>query len=298
MAEAGSKPGLVYKALGGFFFVFSEGETYRCVLKGTLKKREEVLVGERVVFCPTGPAEGVITALEPRARRLLRPPVANVDKALVVFAVRTPPPNLTLLNRILVQAEAAGVVPVVCLNKIDLASSSQEVEELLAPYVLAGYPVHAVSSKQGINIEAVRSELKGAITVVAGQSGVGKSSMINAVQPGLALTTGEVSTRTHRGRHTTRRVELLALAGGGWVADTPGFNVLDLPDVEPDELVYLFPELGAAAAACRFPGCRHEQEPGCAVREAVKAGQAAESRYASYLEMARELREWRRKKKW
>ncbi|MDK2784213.1 MAG: ribosome biosis GTPase / thiamine phosphate phosphatase [Bacillota bacterium] len=293
-----SKSGLVFRAIGGFFFVAAGEDRYRCVLKGTLKKKEEVLVGDRVVFTPTAPGEGVITALEPRRRRLVRPPVANVDKALIVFAVKVPPPSFAMLDRMLVQAEAAGVEAVVCLNKIDLAADQREIAGLLEPYRRAGYVTYAVSSKTRANIDLLRSELAGVITVLAGQSGVGKSSLLNALEPGLSLATGEVSERTLRGRHTTRRVELLPLTGGGWVADTPGFSALELPDVAPEELVYLFPELAVLAPKCRYPSCRHELEPGCAVRAAADAGEVATSRLASYYEMVRELRERRRKNEW
>jgi ribosome biogenesis GTPase len=293
-----SKRGIVVRAVGGFFFVACQDTTYRCVIKGTLKKRQEVLVGDRVVLRPTAPGEGLVVALEPRTLRLVRPPVANVEKALVVFAARTPAPSFSLLDRILVQVEAAGIRPAMCLNKVDLAAGPDEVEQLLWPYRLAGYATYAVSSKTGLNIDTVARELAGAVTVLAGQSGVGKSSLINAVAPGLKLATGQVSERTARGRHTTRRVELLPLPQGGWVADTPGFSSLELPAVEVDELVYLFPELGAYAPACRFPGCRHEEEPDCAVRAAAAVGKVAPSRLASYREMAQELRERRRKNRW
>ncbi|MDK2882016.1 MAG: ribosome biosis GTPase / thiamine phosphate phosphatase [Bacillota bacterium] len=298
MELVAGKSGLVFRAVGGFFFVAEGEERYRCVLKGTLKKKEEILVGDRVVFTPTAPSEGIITGLEPRSRRLIRPPVANIDKALIVFAVKIPPPSLTMLDRMLVQAEAAGVEAIVCLNKIDLATGPEEISALLEPYRRAGYATYAVSSKTRANLDLLRSELTGVITVMAGQSGVGKSSLLNALEPGLSLATGEVSERTLRGRHTTRRVELLPLTGGGWVADTPGFSALDLPDVPPEELVYLFPELAELAPKCRFPGCRHELEPGCAVRAAAEAGELAQSRLASYYDMLRELRERRRKNKW
>ncbi|HHY92218.1 MAG TPA: ribosome small subunit-dependent GTPase A [Firmicutes bacterium] len=286
------------RAVGGFFFVATGAESYRCVLKGTLKKRQEVLVGDQVVFQPTAPGEGLIVGVAPRTVRLVRPPVANVDKALVVFAVESPPPSLPLVDRILVQVEAAGVRPVVCLNKVDLSSDPQQAAELLEPYRLAGYATYAVSSRAGLNLEELAGELAGAVSVLAGPSGVGKSSLINALVPGLNLATGAVSERTWRGRHTTRQVELLPLPQGGWVADTPGFSSLELPAVEPEELIGLFPELAAAAPLCRFPGCRHETEPGCAVRAAVAAGKVASGRWSSYREMVRELRERRRKNRW
>lgn len=289
------KQGLVTRALGGFFFVAANGETYRCTVKGTLKKREEILVGERVAFTTTEPTDGVIDQVLPRQSRLLRPPVANTNKLVVIFSVDLPPPNYMLIDRILVQAEAARLEIVVCLNKVDLLERPGQDEELLVPYQLAGYRVYSVSTKTMTNVASIKGEFCDCITVLAGQSGVGKSSLLNALEPGLKLATGKVSPRTQRGRHTTRQVELLPLAVGGWVADTPGFSTLSLPDVEPEELVYLFPELGAIALNCRFADCRHETEPDCAVRAAVAAGQVMPVRFESYLTMAGELRQLRRK---
>ncbi|MGI6128830.1 MAG: ribosome small subunit-dependent GTPase A [bacterium] len=295
MPAAGRKEGLVIRALGGFFFIFSEGETYRCVARGTLKKREEILVGDRVVFTIEGPQTGVVEHLKLRSNQLVRPPIANVDMVIVVLAVDKPAPNYMLVDRILVQAEAVGLKIIICLNKCDLLKRTKQSEEMLLPYRLAGYRTYTVSSKTKNNVDTVKAQLYGFVSVLAGQSGVGKSSLLNVLEPGLNLATGEVSQRTWRGRHTTRQVELLPLDRGGWVADTPGFSTLVLPEVEADDLVYLFPELGAAAPNCRFPGCRHENEPDCAVRIAVASGLASEKRYESYLTMARELRESRRK---
>ncbi len=292
---AARKEGLVVRALGGFFFVAAEGTTYRCIVRGTLKKKEEILVGERVVFSGEGLTQGVIEDVLPRHSRLLRPPIANADKAVVVLAANEPPPNYLLVDRILVQGEAAGLEIILCLNKSDLLEDPSQAKEILTPYRLAGYRTYSVSCKTMDNVDAVKKELNDCITVLAGQSGVGKSSLLNAIEPGLNLATGKVSQRTGRGRHTTRQVELLALAQGGWVADTPGFSTLGVPEVELEELVYLFPEMGAVAPQCRFPDCQHEVEPDCAVRAAVDAGQVMPVRYESYLVMARELRELRRK---
>ena len=289
------RQGLVTRALGGFFFVASAGKTYRCTAKGVLKQRAEIIVGDRVTFIETEPMRGVIDDVLPRRTRLLRPPVANATKAVVIFAINKPPPNYMLIDRILVQAEAAGLNIIICLNKIDLIERTGQDQELLIPYRSAGYRTYSVSSKTRANLEPLRDEFKDCISVLAGQSGVGKSSLLNALEPGLELATGKISSRTLRGRHTTRRVELLSLATGGLVADTPGFSTLSLPDVEPEELVYLFPELGAIAPYCRFADCRHETEPHCAILAAVGAGEVAASRFQSYLSMAAELRELRRK---
>ncbi|HKM39350.1 MAG TPA: ribosome small subunit-dependent GTPase A [bacterium] len=290
-----AKEGIVTRALGGFFFVVADQETYRCTVRGALKREQEILVGERVQFNKTGPQSGIIFQVLPRYSQLMRPPVANASKAIAMFAVNRPPPNLFLIDRILVQAEAAGVTIVVCLNKNDLIQRPGEDQELLAPYRRAGYSVYSVSSKTGANIECLQQEFRDCITVLAGQSGVGKSSVLNALEPGLKLATGKISVRSRRGRHTTRQVELLPLSIGGWVIDTPGFSTVDLPNVEPEELVYLFPELGAIAPNCRFADCRHKTEPGCAIRAAVTAGKIIPARFESYLAMVRELRELRRK---
>ena len=289
------KEGIVIRSVGGFLFVYADGRTYRCVTRGTLKKKHDILVGDHVTFTIQEPETGVVESLKPRLSQLVRPSIANVNQVIVTLAVDRPAPNYILTDRILVQAEAVGLKIIICLNKSDLLVEEKQANEILAPYCTAGYQTYVVSSKTGCNIDKVKQQLHKAITVLAGQSGVGKSSLLNAFEPGLDLAIGEVSERTSRGRHTTREVELLPLPDNSWVADTPGFSTLGLPEVGPEDLIYFFPEFKTAASNCRYPGCRHVREPDCAVRVLVESGQASPQRYESYLTMAEELREARRK---
>lgn len=280
--------GTVLKAYGGFFYVHSEGKLWECRPRGRFKKdKQTILAGDQVVMTATGTDSGVVEQVLPRRNELLRPPIANVDQVLVVFASKNPDPNFSLLDRMLVMAQGAGVKPIICFGKWDL--HTPEVEQEMGIYQTAGYQVVPASSQTGEGIDVIRQLLTNKISVFAGPSGVGKSTLLNALQPGLNLKTGEISEKIKRGKHTTRHVELLPLQQGGWVADTPGFSTLNLPALETAELVEFFPELKDAGANCRFNGCLHHQEPGCAVRDAVNTGSLPQRRYTQYLEFLSEL---------
>jgi ribosome biogenesis GTPase len=289
--------GLVVKAYGGYFFVYHEGTIRQCTIRGRLKTRGRVVVGDRVVLRALSGGRGVIEEVRPRRSELRRPPIANANRVLVVIAFRDPAPSLNLLDRILVHCEAAGISAVICVNKADLADSGELQSPWLRVYLDAGYPTYITSAVTGLGVSELRESLLGRVTVLAGPSGAGKSSLVNAVQPGLALRTGEISRKLKRGRHITRHVELLPLDGGGWVADTPGFSALSLDGITREELAGLFPELRRQARPCRFTDCLHYQEPDCGVRQAVAAGAVARSRYAHYLGFLREImvREEKRK---
>lgn len=288
--------GVVIKAYGGFCYVqVEDGSILECVLRGRLRSQGQVLVGDRVTLKPTGTKTGVVEEVKPRRNCLQRPPVANVDRAVVVFAWRDPRPNPLLLDRILIQVHAAGVVPLVCFNKADLGG--EEAEKLIRIYREAGYHLLATSAKEGTGLNSLREVLQAGVSVLAGPSGVGKSTLLNALVPGLALKTGEVSARIGRGRHTTRHVELLPLPGGGWVADTPGFSSLFLPVLVREELSYFYPEFQQFAPGCQFAGCLHYKEPGCAVKKAVYEDLAiAPLRYENYLKLLAEVIEQEKKK--
>lgn len=289
------REGIVIKAYGGFYYVQSEAQVCECVLRGRLRlKQQQVLVGDRVEFKITGRKSGVIENILPRRTVLVRPPVANVDQAVVVFAMREPHPSPLLLDRILIQAQAAGVVPVICFNKADLGG--QEAAELIPLYRKAGYQVLVTSAKDGTGLSRLREVFRTGVSVLAGPSGVGKSSLLNALEPGLSLKTREVSAKIGRGRHTTRHVELLSLAGGGLVADTPGFSSIYLPPLERSELAYFFPEFGKFMPDCQFPGCLHHKEPGCAVKKAVEELKISPLRYNNYLEFLQEVIEQEKRK--
>ncbi|CCO07175.1 ribosome small subunit-dependent GTPase A [Desulforamulus hydrothermalis] len=282
--------GVLIRAYGGFYYVQKGAEIWQCTLRGKfrLAKGAAALVGDRVRVTPVRGNTGRIDEVLPRKTELFRPPVANIDQAVIVFAVQDPEPNLALLDRFLVLAEHAGVAPVVCLNKADLLSGRRD-HEWLRLYRKIGYPTVITSTQNNEGIDDLRQLLAGKTSVLAGPSGVGKSSLLNAVQPGLQLKTGEISYKLRRGKHTTRHVELLPLTNGGFVADTPGFSSLDLPDMEREELGYCFPEFAACAAECKFKGCLHCHEPHCAVKTAVAQGLINQTRYQHYLMFLEEV---------
>jgi len=286
--------GVVLKATAGFYYVQLDDGLWECSLRGKFRlDKTEVLVGDRVSIIPRHGRVGVIDKVYPRNNALLRPPVANVDLAVIIFAVREPDLTMVLLDRLLVQADYARVEPVICLNKTDLSDGSHR--ETLDIYSRAGYTVLETSTYNGMGVGELRSLLKGKISVLAGPSGVGKSSLLNAVQPGFSLKTGEVGKKIKRGRHTTRHVELLSLEDGGLVADTPGFSQIFLPDIKREELSLFFPEIERFMGQCRFSGCLHASEPDCAVKEAVGKNIISPARYGNYLQFLDEIIKQERK---
>ncbi len=287
--------GIIVKGYSGFYYVQAGEQLWECSLRGRFRLHtQDFLPGDRVIISPLKGTKGVIEEVMPRANSLARPPVANVEQVIVVFAAVSPQPDLNLLDRILIQAEAAGVNPVVCLNKADLALSP-EIPALVETYQRVGYGVMMVSAKSGRGVGELRQALKGKTSVFAGPSGVGKSSLLNAVHPGLQLRTGEVSAKLRRGRHTTRHVELIPLEGSGLVADTPGFSALDLPPMQRQELTRFFPEILELAPQCKFSTCLHRLEPQCAVKAAVERGMIDNRRYENYLTFLTEVIEQERR---
>ena len=236
---------------------------------------------------------GNITALLPRKNELIRPAVANIDQALVVFAVTRPSPHFNLLDRFLVMMERQDIPVVLCFNKEDIAEDEQ-VEKLRSVYEGCGYPCVFTSALEERNIEKIKELLKGKTTVIAGPSGVGKSSLINILNPDAKMETGDISSKIERGKHTTRHSELFTIAQDSYIMDTPGFSSLYVNDFEKEELKYYFPEFDPYEGTCRFLGCDHVHEPDCAVKAAVEAGEIHEIRYKDYLEMYEELKSKRR----
>ncbi|MGB9859551.1 MAG: ribosome small subunit-dependent GTPase A [Moorellaceae bacterium] len=282
------REGVLIKCVGGFYYVASEGIVYECRLRGRFRRQEEEIVpGDRVGFQELAPGQGVIEALLPRKNRLERPTVANVDQVIIVFALSEPPPDLELLDRLLVLSLANGTEAVICWNKADIAR--EEFWDLPGVYERLGYRVLVTSARTGQGVELLRAILRDRISTFAGPSGVGKSSLLNAVEPGLNLKTGEVSSKKGRGRHTTRQVELLCLKEGGMVADTPGFSRLYLPEIRREELATYFLEMAPYEGHCRFHSCLHRAEPGCAVRLAVEEGKIPQHRYEHYLKFLAEV---------
>lgn len=283
------RDGVVIKGVGGFYEVcMQDGERLVCVPRGKLKRSGTIVPGDKVKVADAGHGRGTIEELLSRTTRLSRPSVANVDQVVIVASSRDPEPDLLLTDRILVLCEFEELGAVVCLNKADLASF-ETIQSFLRPYEKAGYPVLATVATQGLGVEELKALLAGKISVLAGPSGAGKSRLLNAVKPGAGLVTGEVSAKGRSGRHTTKHVELLVLESGGLVADSPGFSRLDVDPVSKSRLRSLFPEFREPAKSCRYNGCFHRHEPGCAVKECVENNRITRSRYSHYIEFLNEI---------
>lgn len=286
--------GKIVKGIAGFYYVHVVGfGIYECRARGIFRKEnKKPLVGDNVEIeiLDDKDMEGNLVKILPRKNELIRPAVANVDQALVVFAAAKPDPHFNLLDRFLVMMEAKGIRTVLCFNKEDIAGESR-ITELKEIYENCGCRVIFTSALKKQNIEEVKDVLQGSTTVVAGPSGVGKSSLINLLQSGVKMETGEISRKIERGRHTTRHSELITLNEDSYIMDTPGFSSLYVNDFEKEELKYYFPEFTPYNDQCRFHGCDHVHEPGCAVKEAVDQGKIHEIRYRDYLEMYQEQQE-------
>jgi len=286
--------GVVVKVYGGFYYIRAGNAVWECVLRGRFRiGQQRVLVGDNVEFTIQNERSGIIENVFPRRTTLLRPRVVNVEQAVIVLAPRDPYPNPLLLDRFLIQAKDAGVRAYINFNKIDLGT--EEIQELAATYLKIGYSVLLTSAKEKTGLDELRKILSNGITVLAGPSGVGKSSLLNAVSPGLMLKIGSISGKAGTGRHTTRHVELLSLPEGGFVADTPGFSKLGLPEVDRVELAGLFPEFEPYIYTCQFTGCLHMQEPGCAIKKALEEGGISSLRYNNYLRLLNEVVERERR---
>lgn len=278
------REGTIVKGYSGFYYVACEGVLYECSLRGkNRKKKMKFLPGDKVLFSVAGAKNGAIETVLPRKNELLRPPVANLDQLVILAALYNPVPDLQLIDRLTVFAVWNGIHPVICFNKCDLVSKEEQ-QRLLNIYQPTGFSVFLCSTVTGEGIAEVKAALQGKFSVLAGNSGVGKSSLMNAVSNQWQLATGEISEKLKRGRHTTRHVELFQLDADTLLADTPGFSSLQLPeDIKREELCRLFPELLSRLGDCRFATCLHKSEPACAVKEALRRGEIAQSRYDNYL---------------
>jgi ribosome biogenesis GTPase len=277
--------------MSSFYNVLVDGKVLSCRPRGRFKiESQEVLAGDKVSVRLLADGTGYIESIGDRKNSLLRPPVANIDRALMVFTYHDPPLNLTLVDRVVVHALEKGVTPVLVLNKVDLCTDA-EVSSVRQIYSGARVEFHAVSAKCGTSLDSLSQSIASQITVLVGQSGVGKSRLMNALVPGAGRKIGEVSDRLRRGKHTTRHVELVTLPSGGFLVDTPGFSLLEPVQVGLWELSSFFPELHAIEGSCRFTDCLHTTEPDCAVKARVEDGTINRARYDSYVLMLKELQE-------
>jgi ribosome biogenesis GTPase len=303
MSDAQFETGLIIRAQSGFFFVLPAGagetEPVTCQLRGRLKqgRREGDLaaVGDQVTFTRLADGSGSIEEILPRKSEIVRLDprpqgeyrqilLANPDQAVFVFACANPEPRLRMLDRFLVIAEKQAIPAIIVANKVDVVGMDAA-QEKFGFYPELGYKVIYTSAKENIGVDELRQTLQGKLSALAGPSGVGKSSLMNAIQPGLAIAVGEVSTFNDKGKHTTNFRQLHALIGGGWVADAPGWKSLALWDTEPEEIDAYFPELARLVEDCQFSDCSHIHEPGCAVLAGIKTGSVRQARYDSYLRL-------------
>lgn len=291
--------GTIIKSSGGLYTVLSDGKTYDCKARGIFRhKKEPPLVGDKCTFSADEKLGFVIESITPRKNSLIRPPVANIDKLIISFAPRSPVPSTLYIDKLTCVAKHNGIEPVIVITKADLdREAAQKLEE---EYTLSGFRVFITSSMQSDGVDALYDficQSKNEIIAFAGASGVGKSSILNALFPKLELETGNISEKIERGKHTTRSVSLFELSqlidgASGFIADTPGFSMLDLINFNffsIEDLPLTFPEIENIIGKCRWRDCTHTKEDGCAFLSAVERGEIAESRKESYLEIRREL---------
>ena len=292
--------GVLLKGYGGFYYVYAEDQIWECSLRGRFRvQNQDFLPGDLVKILPEEESKATIESVVPRRNSLSRPAIANVDQAILVFAMTSPKPDLNLLDRLLIQVTDADIEPILVFTKLDkfreaVITNGSEEHAITDVYRKIGYTVFEVSNETGQGIESLRARLTDKISVLAGPSGAGKSSLFNALSPGKKLKTGEISLKSRRGRHTTRHVELMVCAGG-LVADTPGFSSLFMPSMKRAELAACFPEFAARRRQCRFSSCLHDKEPNCAIKEALENREISAVRYEHYLLFLQEVIEAERR---
>ena len=289
--------GKIIKGIAGFYYIYAEdGNIYECKAKGIFRKDNfKPLVGDNVEITVLNEEEkeGSVTSILPRRNSLIRPAVANVDQAFLIFAMENPKPNFLLLDRFLIMMEQQKIPVVICFNKKDVGEK-EEMEKLYEIYTGCGYRVVLSSTYEGEGMDEIHEILKGKTTVVAGPSGVGKSSITNCMQGEVQMETGEISKKLKRGKHTTRHSQVIPVEKNTFLVDTPGFSSLYLIDMKEEELRDYFPEFVMYEPQCRFQGCMHIHEPGCAVKKALSEGKISQQRYDNYLALYEELKEKRR----
>ena len=285
--------GKILKGIAGFYYVHVVGSgVYECRAKGLFRlQKMKPLTGDNVEIAVIDETEktGNVVKILPRKNELVRPAVANIDLALVVFAAASPQPNLNLLDRFLILMQLQQVPVTICFNKMELLEEGER-EKLARIYEQCGYPVLFISVKEQMGIAALKAVLHGKTAAASGPSGVGKSSLINLLQPRASMETGEISRKIERGKQTTRHTQLIHIEGGTYIMDTPGFSSLDLPQMEKEELQQYYQEFAEYEPECRFRGCSHISEPDCGVKQAVEAGIIHTVRYDDYKQLYEELK--------
>lgn len=282
--------GVIIKGIGGFYYVDTEKGIFECHARGKFRvKSITPLIGDyAVIEADEKTGQGFIVEIKERKNQLIRPTVANIDQVIIVFAAKKPDINMLLLQKFLIYAEFKKLNIIVCINKVDL-DEEKAYKKVVDMLKSIPYRVIETSTKSNTGIEELMSILINNVSVFAGPSGVGKSSLLNEVQPGLQLKTGDLSKKIDRGTHTTRHAELIKLNMGGRVTDTPGFTSLDINEIEKDRLQHCFPEF-QYYIDCRFPNCMHDSEPDCGVKEALEQGLISRIRYEYYISLLRELK--------
>lgn len=289
------KNGLIIKGIGGFYYVEAAGAVYECKARGVFRKNKITpLAGDHVTISTEEDGTGTIEEILPRRNFLIRPPVSNIDQLIIVVSVCEPSPNTLIIDKTIAAAEDKGIEPVLVVSKTDL----QDCRELCEIYSKTGIPYYMISSATGEGVDEIRKLLHGKVTAFTGNSGVGKSSLLNCIDERLHLPTGEISLKLGRGKHTTRQVELIKLEEESYVADTPGFSSIQIERydiVNKDNLQYCFREFAPYLNRCKFASCSHICEKGCAVIQAVEEGLISRSRHDNYVNMyneVKDLKEW------
>lgn len=286
--------GIIVKGVGGFYYVDTTNGIYECRARGVFRNKNITpLVGDMVqIDVDECSRTGAVEKIEKRRNSLIRPPVANVTLMAIVVATASPKPNLYLLDKLIASAEYADIKPLICFNKTDLEKG----DEIADIYEKAGFDTLRLSAETGYNLDKLKEELKDEVTVFAGNSGVGKSSLLNGLFNDELFETGEVSDRVERGKHTTRHSELKKLQGGGYIIDTPGFGSFDITLLEIQDTSGLFREFEPYIYDCRFRDCSHTVESGCRVLEALEEGKISKSRHESYVRLVNEIREKKKRR--
>lgn len=288
--------GKIIKGIAGFYYVYAEGSLYECKAKGTFRNQKvKPLVGDNVVISVLDREKmlGNIDQIFPRTSELIRPAVANVDQAMVVFAAAAPEPNFNLLDRFLIMMDKQRVPTIICFNKIDLVHT-EKFQEYVTAYKKSGYSVISASTYEEHGMDIILDALKGKTTTLAGPSGVGKSSIMNLLNPDAHMDTGVISKKIERGRHTTRHSEIIPIGDDTFLMDTPGFSSIYFYDIEPEDLKLYYREFEDYEPYCRFKGCNHIGEKECGIKQAVETGEINLLRYENYRLFFEELKEKKR----